>query len=264
MSKNKIADPSLEGVISTFTSIPEFDSRFSHAIRQAFDEVIDGARTGRWSIEQLSKTEKTYIGTKIEIIIRTEFALERGKKLDNYIAGHKVDTKFSLTSDWMIPNEAVGEICLLIAGNDKKKSFEVGVVRIKHGLLNAPNQDKKRKLSRKGRSAVRWLIRGGNLESNFFAELAEEKRSSILAVKEGQARVTELFRQIQNKLIPRYVITLLGRQEDPMKRARDARKALQKENIAVLCGRYHKTRISQLGFQDIRSTDWLSVDENSQ
>ncbi len=52
--------------------------RFGHAIRQSFDEVFDGQRTGRYALAQLSKVEKTYIGTKVEIVVQAEFGLERG------------------------------------------------------------------------------------------------------------------------------------------------------------------------------------------
>lgn len=42
--------------------------RFSYAIREAFDQVYDGRRTGRWDFTQLSKTEKTHLGTLVEIM----------------------------------------------------------------------------------------------------------------------------------------------------------------------------------------------------
>ncbi|MBK8006821.1 MAG: hypothetical protein IPK12_23875 [Gemmatimonadetes bacterium] len=48
-------------------------------VRQAIDEVVDGPRTGRWDIDQLTKTEKTYIGTKVEIIVRNELDLDAGQ-----------------------------------------------------------------------------------------------------------------------------------------------------------------------------------------
>lgn len=33
---------------------------FGQLVRQSIDEVVDGPRTGRWDLEQLDSTEKTY------------------------------------------------------------------------------------------------------------------------------------------------------------------------------------------------------------
>ena len=38
--------------------------------RAAIDEVIDTARSGRFYFTELEKTEKTYLGTKFEILLR--------------------------------------------------------------------------------------------------------------------------------------------------------------------------------------------------
>lgn len=45
--------------------------KFGQAVRQAIDEVLDGPRTGRCKLAELAKTEKTYVGTKVEIVVRT-------------------------------------------------------------------------------------------------------------------------------------------------------------------------------------------------
>jgi Restriction endonuclease NaeI len=39
-------------------------------LRQAIDEVIDSYRSSRFTVAELEKTEKTYLGTKIEILLR--------------------------------------------------------------------------------------------------------------------------------------------------------------------------------------------------
>ncbi|WP_205982647.1 NaeI family type II restriction endonuclease, partial [Pseudomonas viridiflava] len=92
-------------------------------------------RTGRFQIEQLEKTEKTYIGTKVEIVLRAELELERGRVLDNLICGHEVDTKCSIRAEWMIPREAVGQICLLVAGDDNLGTFVTGLLRMTEDVV---------------------------------------------------------------------------------------------------------------------------------
>ena len=60
----------------------DLEATFSRSIRQAIDEVIDGSRTGSYRYEELETQEKAYIGTRIEIVVRTELELEREGKLD--------------------------------------------------------------------------------------------------------------------------------------------------------------------------------------
>jgi len=59
-------------------------------IRAAIDEVIDAPHTGRVHVSELEKTEKTYIGTKVEILVRDFFRLPKGI-LDLTIDGLDVD-----------------------------------------------------------------------------------------------------------------------------------------------------------------------------
>jgi hypothetical protein len=107
-------------------------------LRQAVDEVLDGQRTGRYDVDQLAKTEKTYLGTKVEIMCESEFGFPRGKHMDYLISGHEVDCKFTLRfGGWAIPREAVGQICLLLHADDKNSRFSAGVVRAFPEALSA-------------------------------------------------------------------------------------------------------------------------------
>ena len=64
--------------------------------RQAVDEVIDAPRTNRFTIGELEKTEKTYLGTKVEILLRDFLKLPKGKILDLSVDGVEVDIKESV------------------------------------------------------------------------------------------------------------------------------------------------------------------------
>lgn len=99
---------------------------FSKIIARTLDEVIDGPRTGRYRLVQLEKTEKTYVGTKLEIIIRAELELEKGDKTDVIVAGHPVDIKWSQDLGWMIAPENVNRICLGVGLHDEHKIFQKG------------------------------------------------------------------------------------------------------------------------------------------
>src|SRR5216684_4038154 len=96
------------------TQVADLEEVFGAAIRRAIDEVLDGPRTGRFLVSQLEATEKTYIGTKIEIVVRSSLGLKREGPLDTLVVGHTVDIKWSATQGWMIPTEALGELCLVV------------------------------------------------------------------------------------------------------------------------------------------------------
>lgn len=237
------------------------EALFARAIRKAIDEVIDGARTGRYLYEQLEPQEKTYIGTRIEIVVRTELVLGFGARLDTRIAGEEVDVKWSARGNWMIPTEAIGELCLVLKGDERGGTFSVGLVRCTEERLNlGENKDKKRTLSSTGRSEIEWLIDGGHLPISFLAELDDETRGAVLAQPPGQARVRELFMRVPGRPVPREVIPTLAIQADPMRRIRrDTTDRLG--GMKVLSGHYAISRqaAEELGYGPLTKRDYVSV-----
>jgi hypothetical protein len=234
---------------------------FARAVRKAIDEVIDGARTGRYRYEELERQEKAYIGTRIEIIVRTELGLEREGKLDTVIEGHAVDFKWSAGGSWMIPREAVGEICLLLSGDEAGGTFSVGLVRCTEERLNkGKNQDSKGTLSKAGKKAIRWFVKDGLLPVNFLATLDPEVRGAILSRPAGQARVREFFLLVSGRPVPREVIPTLAIQADPMRRVRRD-KSDRLGGMKILSGHYEVSRTAAelLGYDILSKRDYLSV-----
>lgn len=228
-------DRALGEVVEFFLRRSRFEQQAAETLRRALDEVIDGMRTGRWSVESLEKTEKTYIGTKVEILFRFEFELDEGQVLDTRIQGHEVDIKCTVQKDWMIPREALNRLCLLVQVDDARSRFSIGVVRAGLSVLRAgQNRDQKSSLSAEGKRAIRWLVKDGKLPENFLAGLDESVRARIMSQPSGQLRINELLRSVQGRIIPRVAIETVARQKDPMKRVRDARAALLGEGILVL------------------------------
>jgi hypothetical protein len=203
------------------------------------------------SIDQLAKTEKTHLGTEIEIELKKRLNLPEGDVLDTKIQGHDIDIKFSISENWMIPKEAVEKICIVVSADDDKSKFSFGVVRATTDKLSpSANRDKKRTFSAQHKKLIRWIVRDGDLKENFLLHLDEATRAEVLDqdkpgppnVKKGQKRVRTLFRKVKEKIVPRTVIVVLGYQLDPLKRTRDAKKTLAKEGITVVCGTYKKDR----------------------
>lgn len=246
-------DEHLEAVTKWLRSIP-LEKTIGACLRQAIDEVLDGQRTGRFDIDDLEKTEKTYLGTKVEIIIRSTLGLQRGKRMDYLIQGREVDSKFTIGKNWTIPREANGHICLLTSADDHNSAFRVGIVRISNAILNiGENRDGKRTLSSAGRQAVEWLVPGGSLPANILMGLPEADRTAISAASAGyrghgnggQLRTNELFRRVQGRPVDRNTVLTVARQDDSPKRVRDARNKLRPEGIIILGHQSNHPRIAE-------------------
>lgn len=243
-------DSDLERVLTRFTAIPGLSVMVGKAIRQALNEVIDGARTKRYRFEQLDKEEKTYIGKKIEIILRDALGLPKGHICDLDVDGIEVDIKWSASGHWMIPRENIDQICLVITATENEigSTFNMGLIRTTLAVLNiGKNQDQKRTISAVGMRQVRWLFQSEPMPSNFLLQLPSQTRETILSQDTGQARISELFRLVQMVPIPREAIEAIGNQRDTAKRIRDARLDLNPEGIKILSGKYGRLKARDLG-----------------
>jgi hypothetical protein len=255
-------DASLKRAFDWFRSQEDFARRFGEAIRRSFDEVFDGQRTGRYCLDQLTKVEKTYIGTKVEIIVQDEFGLSRGNRMDFLVADQEVDAKWTMKSGaWMIPTEAVGEICLCLTADDNRSVFSVGMIRPDDLLLgSAKNKDGKRRFNDLGNQSMTWLVESGQLPENVLLHLSAEIRDRVLdKSKNGQQRVGDLFRLVQKRLISREVLLAVAHQQDGPKRARDARLSLRSDGILILGHQAEHQRIArELGLDVPEKGSWIS------
>ena len=82
------------------------------SFRQAIDEVIDAPRTNRFTLDETKITEKTYLGTKIEILLRNHLKLGKGNILDLSVDGYEVDIKNTMGINSTIPLESYGHPAL--------------------------------------------------------------------------------------------------------------------------------------------------------
>ncbi|MFD0310004.1 NaeI family type II restriction endonuclease [Streptomyces sp. NPDC127119] len=254
--------------VEWFHNQPEARERFRWALRDSLDELLDGQRTGRWAYQHLTKTEKTYLGTAVEVNLTKEFDIDNGADLDWSIAGVDIDCKFSKDlGGWEIPMEMYlcadhGErggradhVAVLTWMNDDTSEWAAGIVRITDERLRwkqerdangarvrAYNRDNKRKLFYGAKSEVYWLWGGlqRDLPKNLLLHLESETRERILPesragrAASGQQRVNQLFREVRNRIIGRQTVLTVAQQDDSPKRARDARIALRPKGIVVL------------------------------
>ena len=236
-----LPDPELDAVLTEIKNTTDFRGKVVGVIRKAIDSVLQGDRTRRYSINQLTPEEKKHIGTQVERGLKSEFFEDRaGKISDTIIAGVEVDIKNTIGDNWMIPTEAVGRLCLLIQIDEKSAECSVGLVRARSELLGKQNQDKKKSFSKEGKKSIDWIVRDASLPVSAFLTSASTIRDGILEKSSGQARVTELFRRIQAVPIQRSDIEAVAatkdRQVDVRARVRDAKNKLRQEGLLVLRG----------------------------
>jgi hypothetical protein len=243
--------------------IPDPEDFFGDLVRRAVDEVLDGPRTGRWHIDQLEKTEATYVGTKVEILLRTALELEHGGFMDLDIDGRPVDIKWSKTSVWQIPREAVNQVCLCIGGLKKMTRFQVGVIRCRPAYFTPGDKqgDKKRTLSVTGRAAMVPLVTSAEIPPNFVAEMDPDLRTAVMAEPTIQRRVTALFKALPYVPIPRNAIQTIARTPgDPIRRTRaDAGRNDPLAGMKVLSATYGKAKIAALGRPPLARDHFMAV-----
>lgn len=259
-------DAGLTEVSDWFRKQKNMEERFGSALRQSIDEVLDGQRTGRFDVDSLEKTEKTYLGTKVEIVIRSEFALEKGgtKEMDYRIAGHPVDCKFSLTGNWYIPSEAIGHIALLVSANDHMGTFCIGLARISEDILNkGNNKDGKKTISKDGKNRILWICRDAALPQNLLLQLSLEDREKVDAIMSrpsGQQRINELLMRVQGTVIDRNTAITVAQQLDGMKRCRDARHQVRKSGTVLLGHQKDGPIVAKaLGLPEIQKGTYIAV-----
>ncbi|MEU9481085.1 NaeI family type II restriction endonuclease [Streptomyces sp. NPDC048191] len=263
-----VKDVALEEVIEEISTKGKgsLRRRFASVFRRSFDEVLDGPRTRRFDFSNVSGTEKSYLGAKVEILTRAEFGFGHGNTLDYLIAGHEVDAKFSATGDWMIAPRNVGQILLVMEASELTSRFSVGVVRAHPDLLRpASTRDRKRSFHSAGRKSIRWLIEGSEYPRNQLMEWHRENPESVAAIFStpggGQPRVNKLFSMKQGVLVSKLTVQTVAAQDDSSKRVRDARIDLRKDGILILGYQQRHRRIAEsLGLAHvIHQGEWVSI-----
>ena len=231
-------------------------------IRRAIDEVIDAPRTKRLVLAECEKTEKTYLGTKVEILFRDAIGQPKGEFLDLSLGGVDTDIKHSIGTAWMIPREALGKPCVLISENERTARFNLGLMVCRpENLTSGGNRDGKLQVSAYGRGQAVWLAKDAPYPANIWQGFDPHLLARINAHRGGAQRVAELFRHQQGRAIPRSAIAAIAAQLDPLKRVRangGARDILREEGVVILWGQNDRALIAELGLKPLLSDEFVS------
>ena len=230
-----------------------FEEKLRSFFRSAIDEVIDTARTGRYFLSDLEKTEKTYLGTKFEILLRDWLQVPKGVAMDFLIGGREVDVKSTTggKSGWMIPLEAKNHLLILLRINEDRSTCAVGLVRARAEYLRAgENRDKKTSFSAQGTRNIWWIVQDFAYTPNFWTLISADLRNQIMAPRGGTDRLTMLFENCPETPVSRVLIASIAAQDDFMKRIRrngGARDNLAPKGIAILYSETDRALMQQLG-----------------
>jgi hypothetical protein len=245
-----------------------FSAGVPRLFRRAIDEVIDAPRTNRFTLSETEKTEKTYLGTKIEILLRNFLKISKGRILDLLVDGVEVDIKNTMGRSWTIPLESYDHPALLLRANETKARCDVGLILVRPEYLNpGSNRDAKRTISAASLSNIWWLLHNEPYPPNFWEMLPVSQRQLILAAGSGTSRIAVLFENIQRQPISRLQIQALAQQHDYMKRIRrngGARDILAAKGIALLWGQRDKKLISQLNLGLVAADEFISFKPDTQ
>lgn len=242
-------------LLAAVGGLARFEEKLRSFFRSAIDEVIDTARTGRYFLTDLEKTEKTYLGTKFEILLRDWLDVPHGVVLDLLIGGREVDVKSTTggASGWMIPPEALNQLCILLRVNEIDSTCAVGLARARPSYLRAgQNRDAKTSFSAAGRANIWWLVQDLAYTPNFWSLIDAQMRGHIMAPRGGKERLARLFEACLEVPVSRVLIASIAAQDDFMKRVRrngGARDILAPNGIAVLYSETDRELMQNLGLQ---------------
>lgn len=242
---------------------------FAKMLRACVDDVIMTPKTGRRSYEELEKTEKTYIGTRVEIELRALLDLRRGR-LDCVIRGHDVDIKNTMGANWMIPTEAVDAPCILVAADEARAICYLGLIKARPAYLTpGQNKDAKRSISAAGFTHILWLLRAHPYPPNFWRTVPSDTVTRIFRGRAGNHRMAALFREVQGRPISRDVVEAVARQHDFMRRIRSdggkgTRDHLAHEGLLLLSGHYDAELIAALNLPPCSHSEFISYRPQTQ
>lgn len=243
---------------------------FPLLIREVIDSIIDPARTGRTHFNDLVNVEKTFIGLRLEHVLRDMIDVPSGLR-DLVIDGMDVDVKNTVRNTWTIPPETYRneEPCILIRSNEENLLCWLGVIFARDKYLTiSTNRDGKRSISAYGKNHILWILDSLPYPSGHWENINTQRFRELREIQGGAKRASCFLRENLGKKIHRSVIqALLYDQMDYMKRIRGnggARDILNPEGIAILTGAYDSNIAMILGYGNLLPDEIIAIKPQNQ
>ena len=258
-----VLDTVRSGVYQRVGGQAQLTARFPLLVREAIDFVLDPVRTARTRMSELDSIEKTFVGLKIEHVVRDMLDVPKGLR-DLVIAGIDVDIKNTIGNTWMIPPETyrTEDACLLVASDEATHLCWLGLLIARQSYLNAPNRDAKRSVASGAFAHIMWLVNGAPYPKSRWANINMDRFRELKRIKGGTKRAVAFFAENIGLPVHRDVVQSLLLQHDYMKRLRangGARDILRRQGVALVSGIYDSGLIAQLHLTAISSEEMMAV-----
>ena len=259
-----VLDKIRRAILAQVSGPARLAERFADLIREAIDFVLDPVRTARTRISELDSIEKTFVGLKIEHVVRDMLDVPKGLR-DLVIDGLDVDIKNTIGETWMIPPETfrTEDACLVVASEEATHRCWLGLLIARDAYLNAPNRDQKRSVASGAFQNILWLIEGAPYPKSHWANINMDRFRTLRKIRGGTNRAVAFFSENLRLPVHRIVIQSLLLQHDYMKRLRangGARDVLQRRGIALLSGIYDFSFINELHIPSIGSEEMIAIE----
>lgn len=233
--------------------------------QDAVDYVVDPVTTGRTKISELDNVEKTFVGLKVEHLLRSFLGVQKGLR-DLVIDGVDVDIKNTVGNTWTIPPESYTsqEPLLLVMVSEKAETCSLGLILAKEEYLNVgKNRDAKKAISKIGKDQITWLVKGQAMPDSRWKGLNMDRFRQLREMPGGTLRASTFFSENLGRPVARAVLqSLLHDQLDFMKRIRGnggARDKLMAERIAIFSGSFDNSFLVQLGHAEIGRGEHMAL-----
>lgn len=136
-------------------------------IREAMSEVIDPFRTGRSTPDEIERSERAFLRTKVEVLLRHRLGFPRGNTLDLQIDGIETKIKNTMRSTWLMPPKAKGSPCILIKTDTRHCRFSVGIGVPRSTVVNSGGINAERRTALKqGINTIHWICRDSEIQES--------------------------------------------------------------------------------------------------
>lgn len=149
-----------KAILRNAGGLEKFKKKIPILLRKAMDEVIDSARTNRFTLDETKINERIYLGTKVRVQLRNCLKLSRGKMPDLGSGETEVGIQSTIRKTWSIPPKVVGNLCLLVKFDEMRAVCSVGAMVIRDKILNATKQASgRRMISSAGIANIHWMLK---------------------------------------------------------------------------------------------------------
>jgi hypothetical protein len=249
------------------TRAPDLMTELPEQMLAALESVLEPVQTGRTRLADLDNVEKTFVGLKVEHLIRDMLDAPKGVR-DLVLAGQNVDIKNTVGKSWswMIPPETYrdSEPCLLLALDEDRWQAWMGLIVARPEYLGKPNRDKKRRILTEAYENILWLVQGASLPRNHWEGINIARFRELRRIKGGNVRAAIFFRENLRRPTHRSVLeALLYDQADFMKRVRGnggIRDVLRLERIAIVSGTFSNSLLKMMGLPCIGKDEHIAID----